>query len=323
MRFDFSRRQNGTEAIPTIESEREGGKLETEKRREIQQTERKLSQKLSQTEKAKRFQELHQGYGIFALPNVWDVTSALIFEAEGYQAVGTTSAGVAASLGYPDGEQLPKSELIEVVRRISRAVELPVTVDIEAGFGDSVEEVAQSVREVIEAGAVGVNLEDSKKDGSDSLFEIEEQARKIEAIRNVAIEKDIPLLINARTDIFYPAVAFEGDREQEAITRLKAYRKAGADCLFTPFVTDFDLIYRLCQGAGGPLNILAVSGTPPIMQLENAGVKRVSVGSGVYRSAMGHVRRVAFSLKNSGNFDLMLEGTLPFPEMIEMLERSL
>ena len=280
------------------------------------------TRKLTQLEKANRFRELHQGYGVFVLPNVWDVTSAIIFEAEGYQAIATTSAGVGASLGYPDGELLPKVELLEVVRRISSAVGIPLTVDLESGYGTTPEEVARSVAEVIEAGGVGVNLEDIGKDGANKLFSIEEQVEKIRAVRAMGESKGVPIVINSRTDIFYPAIAFEGDRLTEALLRLRAYREAGADCLFAPFVTDFDTIYQLAQGCGGPLNVLATTGSPPIMQLENAGVKRISLGSGIYRSAMGTVRKIAQSLKNTGNFDLMLDGQIAFPEMMQMLEKS-
>ncbi len=280
------------------------------------------ARKLTQLEKANRFRELHQGYGVFVLPNVWDVTSALIFEAEGYQAIATTSAGVGASLGYPDGKLLPKVELLEVVRRISSAVGIPLTVDLESGYGTTPEEVARSVAEVIDAGGVGVNLEDIRKDGSKKLFSIEEQVEKIIAVRAMGESKGVPIVINSRTDIFYPAIAFEDDRLTEALLRLRAYREAGADCLFVPFVTDFDTIYQLAQGCGGPLNVLATTGSPPIMQLENAGVKRISLGSGIYRSAMGTVRKIAQSLKNTGNYDLMLDGQIAFPEMMQMLEKS-
>ncbi len=266
---------------------------------------------MTQQEKAAFFRRLHQGPDILLLPNAWDVVSARIFEVAGFPAVGTTSAGVAASLGYPDGEHVSRDEMLEVVSRIASAVSIPVTADVESGYGDAVE----TARAVAEAGAVGMNLEDTCGEAGDTLTDL---AIQTGVIRELAALQ-LPLVINARTDIFLAHIGEAETRLVRTVDRLNAFRDAGADCVFAPGVSDAKTISRLAQDVRAPLNILATQGTPDARELQRLGVARVSVGSGPARAAWGLVRRIAHELRDSGGFTAMLENQIPYDEVNRML----
>ncbi len=191
-----------------------------------------------QAEKAATFRKRHDGSRILVLPNAWDVASARLLEAAGFAALATTSAGVAWVLGYPDGERIPRDVMLDAVRRIVGRVSVPVTADMVAGFGPSPEHTAQTVHAVIAAGAVGLNLEDSTGDPSTPLVDMTLQVERIQAARAAATADGVPVVINARTDVFLAAVGAEATRIDHAVRRANAYRKAGADCLFVPGVQD-------------------------------------------------------------------------------------
>ena len=229
--------------------------------------------------------------------------SARIFEEAGFPAIATTSAGVANSLGYPDVERIPRDEMIWMVKRIAGAVSVPVTADVEAGYGDPV----GTARAVLDAGAVGMNLEDSSVDGS--LADLAAQVRIIEQIRAAA-----DIVINARTDIYLFGVGDEATRFERTVERLNAFHKAGADSLFVPGVRDPETIERLTKAVHGPLNILATAGVPSISELERLGVRRVSVGSGPMRASMGLTARIAKELKEHGTFATMTDSAMPYLE---------
>ncbi len=248
--------------------------------------------------KADLLRELHRP--VLVLPNAWDAASARIFEKAGFAAIGTTSAGISFSLGYADGERVPRGEMMNAVERIARAVQVPVTADVETGYGDA----EQTAREVCAAGAVGMNLEDSTSDG---LFDL---APAIRAVREA-----VPaMVINARTDIFWLRIGDEASRFERAVERLNAYREAGADCLFAPGVHDGATIARLVEAVRGPLNVLAVAGTPPVAELSRMGVARVSTGSGPMRATLGLLDRVARQLHKDGAYLAMLYGAMPYVE---------
>ncbi len=260
--------------------------------------------------KADVLRQLHQGPRILVLPNAWDVASARIFEEAGFPAIATTSAGVANSLGYPDVERIPRDEMLWVVKRVAQGVAVPVTADVEAGYGDPV----GTARAVLDAGAVGMNLEDSSLDGS--LADLAAQVRLIEQVRGAS-----DIVINARTDVFLFAVGDEATRFDRAVERLNAYRKAGADSLFAPGVRDAETIGRLAKAVNGPLNILATAGVPNMAELERLGVRRVSVGSGPMRAAMGLTQRIAKELKEDGTFAAMTDGAMPYKEANELFTK--
>jgi 2-methylisocitrate lyase-like PEP mutase family enzyme len=276
--------------------------------------------KRTQAELARQFLELHRGPRILVLPNAWDVTSARIFEDAGFPAIGTTSAGVANSLGYPDGQKIPREEMLAVVRRIAEAVEVPVTADVEAGFGSTPEEVAYTARAVIAAGAVGMNLEDGVEGRPDLLADVNLQKEIILAVLGVAAASRVPCVLNARTDIFLYGIGPAETRLARTMERLNAYRAGGAQALFAPGVKDKNTIAQLARGVAGPLNILATVGTPPIAELEQLGVARVSVGSGPMRGTLGFLGRMARQLREEGVFTLMTEGALPYADANRLVQ---
>jgi 2-methylisocitrate lyase-like PEP mutase family enzyme len=276
--------------------------------------------KKTQAELARQFLELHRGPKILVLPNAWDVSSARIFEDAGFSAIGTTSAGVAFSLGYPDGQKIPRGEMLAVVRRIAEAVEVPVTADVEAGFGSTPEEVADTAREVIAAGAVGMNLEDGVEGKPDLLADVNLQKEIILAVLGVAAASRVPFVLNARTDIFLYGIGPAETRLARTIERLNAYRAGGAQSLFAPGVKDKETITQLARGVTGPLNILATVGTPPTAELEQLGVARVSVGSGPMRATLGFLDRMARQLRDEGVFTLMTEGALPYADANRLVQ---
>jgi 2-methylisocitrate lyase-like PEP mutase family enzyme len=278
--------------------------------------------KKNQAKLARQFLELHRGPKMLVLPNAWDVASARIFEDAGFSAIGTTSAGVAFSLGYPDGQKIPRDEMLAVVRRIAEAVDVPVTADVEAGFGSTPEEVADTAREVIAAGAVGMNLEDGVEGKPELLADVNRQKEIIRAVLEVGEGAGIPFVLNARTDIFLYGIGSAETRLARAIERLNAYRAAGAPSLFAPGVKDKETIAELARGIAGPLNILATFGTPPVAELQQLGVARVSVGSGPMRATLGFLGRMARQLSEEGVFTLMTDGAVPYADANRLLQQD-
>jgi len=263
------------------------------------------------TEKISLLRRLHSGAKILVLPNAWDVASARIFETAGFPAIGTTSAGIANSLGYADGERIGRDEMLAVVRRIARAVSIPVTADMEAGYGDP----AGTAQAVVDAGACGMNLEDSIRGGEGSLVDLAAQIKTIQVIR-----AKTDLVINARCDVFLASVGDPATRLERTIERLNAYRNAGADCLFVPGVRDADTIGKLAAALKGPLNVLAVAGTPPVAELERLGVARVSIGSGAMRASMGLTQRIARELLERGVYASFTDGALLYAHANKLFE---
>jgi 2-methylisocitrate lyase-like PEP mutase family enzyme len=274
-----------------------------------------------QIDKAERFRRMHHGPGILVLPNAWDAGSARIFEAAGFQAVATTSAGVANALGYPDGQRIPRDEMLFVVRRIAQTVSIPVTADIEAGFGETAAEVADTARLFIEVGAVGINLEDSAKTGEPRLLPVSEQVERIRAVRSAANEIGVPLFINARTDAYLVPLD-NGRRFDETVERANSYLAAGADCAFPIVVRDADTIGLLVQAIDGPINILALPGAPTVAELGWLGVRRVSMGAGPCRAAMGLTQRIAEELRDQGTYRGFMDGAMPSADANALFAKS-
>jgi 2-methylisocitrate lyase-like PEP mutase family enzyme len=271
-----------------------------------------------QKSKANNFRALHHGPGVLILPNAWDVVSARVFEESGFGAIATTSAGVAFSLGYPDGQKISREEMLARVTRIARSVKVPVTADVEAGYGPRPEDAARTASDVIAAGAVGMNLEDATHDAAHPLYDLSLQLERIRAVREAALKTGVLLVLNARTDVYLAKVGDPGTRYDEAIRRLVAFRDAGADCVFLPGVIDAETIARVVKDVKCPLNILTGPGAPPIPELQKLGVARVSVGSGPMRATLGLVKRIAEELKGSGTYTT-LEGGIPHADVNRML----
>lgn len=270
-------------------------------------------------EKAELFRKLHAGPEILVLPNAWDVVSARIVEEAGFPAVATTSAGVANVLGYPDGQRISRAEMLDMVARIARAVKVPVTADLEAGYGKRPEDMAETARELIAAGAVGLNLEDITGERESDQVELSLQVKKIRAVRDAGEKLGVPLVINARTDIYLLPIGPEGTRLERTVERLRAYREAGADCLFAPGVRDRETIGKLVRAVNAPLNILLMPGCPTIAEMGKLGVARVSAGSGLMRAGLGQVQRVAKALRESRDAAAVYEGAIPFVDVNRLL----
>lgn len=273
----------------------------------------------TQQVRARMLCDLHHGPSPLILPNAWDVAGARIFEQSGFRAVGTTSAGIAAALGYPDGEYVSRDEMLAVVARIAHALVVPVTADVEAGYGETPAEVAITARAAIAAGAVGINLEDATGDPLRPLLDTAAQVARIRAAREAAASEDVPLVINARTDVYWLSVGEPDGRFAAVLERLRTYQAAGADCLFVPGVRDEETIGRLVRALAGPLNVLAGAGTPPIAALGRLGVKRVSVGSAPMRATLGLVRRIGEELLREGTYTSLTADAIPYAEVNQLL----
>ncbi|MEA2692235.1 MAG: hypothetical protein QOJ16_1622 [Acidobacteriota bacterium] len=267
------------------------------------------------SERAVRFAELHRGPALLVLPNAWDVPSALVFEAAEFPAVATTSAGLAWAWGYRDGEGIPLAKLVETVERMTAVLRVPLSVDFEAGFGRTAAEIAAAVRAVIAAGAVGINLEDRDFSGSTPLRDLNLQCEILRAVREAADGTGVPLFVNARTDIYLGQIGEPGGRRAHTVERLRAFVAAGADGVFVPALSDPEDIQAVVDGAGAPLNVLALPGVPAVPRLAELGVARLSLGSGAMRAVYGKLREVAAELKGPGTFETFTEGAIPYAEM--------
>lgn len=255
-----------------------------------------------QTQKAEAFRAMHSASKLLLLANVWDVASARIIEEAGFPAIATTSAGIAFAQGYPDGQKISADRMLAVIEQIARAVKVPVTADVEAGYGVTPESAAETARAVIEAGAVGMNLEDATGDARRPLFDLTLQLEKIAAIREASSSLRVPLVLNARTDVYLLQLGDPAKRYDAALSRLQAYRDAGADCLFIPGLRDAATIGRIVKDLGCAVNILGGPGTPSAAELLALGVRRVSLGSAPMRATLGLLRRVADELKTDGTY---------------------
>lgn len=261
---------------------------------------------------------MHTGARAVLLANVWDAGSARIIEESGFPAIATTSAGIAFAQGFPDGQKIPAEQMMAAIAQIAGAVQVPVTADVEAGYGQQPEDAARTARNVIEAGAVGMNFEDATGDPDHPLTELSLQVERIWAIRQTADALGVPLVLNARTDVYLAQVGEPARRYDESVRRLAAFRDAGADCVFVPGVRDVETIRRLVGDLKCPVNILAVPGAPPVSELTALGVKRISLGSGAMRAAMGLLRRLAEEVESVGTYAL-LEGAPSHTEMNQLM----
>lgn len=269
----------------------------------------------SQAGKAQAFLNLHHQDQMLVLPNAWDVASARIFEVEGFEAIATTSAGVAASLGYADNQMVPMDEMLGAVRRMAKGVSVPVTADIEGGYSTTAGGTADAVQQFLETGIVGINLEDRDARNPSTLFEIELQSDRIKAVREMAEDEGVHLVINARTDVFLESIGDPGSRFARTVKRSNAFMEAGADCIFIPGAFDEKTVSELLKEIQTPVNIIVGPTTLTLKQLQELGVSRVSLGSGPARAALGFTRRLAAALKNEGSYALMMDGAIPYPEV--------
>ncbi|CAM5532104.1 isocitrate lyase/PEP mutase family protein [Streptomyces narbonensis] len=245
--------------------------------------------------KAQLLHSYHSG-STLVLPNAWDAASAALFAEAGAKAVATTSGGVSWALGRPDGQGLSRTEMLAMAERIASVVDVPVTADIEGGYGPSAHDVAETVRAAVAAGVVGINLEDSGAADS-TLFGVEAQAERISAAREAAAQVGVQdLLINARTDVFLFEVGAASERFDEVVSRAKAYAEAGADCLFVPGLVSLPVLKLLVAASPLPVNAMTGPGGPGVAELAAAGVQRISVGTAMAEIAYTAARAAAREL---------------------------
>jgi 2-methylisocitrate lyase-like PEP mutase family enzyme len=259
----------------------------------------------TQREKADLLRKLHRRGEPLVLVNVWDAVSARIIEELGFPAIATTSAGISWLEGYADGERLPREHMLAGVARVTQAVGVPVTADLEAGYGPSAEDAIATAQGALAAGAVGLNFEDWDPQRS-ALTDINAQTTRIAAMRKAADETGVPLVINARTDVFLKDVGDSGEwRMEEAIRRGNRYLEAGADCAFVPGVTDESTIATLAREIAGPINVLAAPATPTVARLGELGVARVSLGASAMAHTLTQFRGLATEVKETGAFQFI------------------
>lgn len=269
----------------------------------------------TQQNAATQFFEMHQGPSMLVLPNAWDAGSALLIEKCGAKSIATTSAGVAWSHGYPDGDLLPLTLLTATISAISRVIRVPLTTDMEGGYSSDPAIVAQTAAAVIDSGAVGINIEDGA-DTPDLL------ARKIEAIKDVASRSSVNLFVNARTDVMLRQLVPQPQAVDEVVKRAKRYADAGADGIFVPYIVNAADIKRVAEEVRLPLNVLARPGLPAAAELQRLGVRRLSAGSGIVQHLYGRTQVLASGFLAEGSSEPMYEGAMLYPDINQLLSRS-
>ncbi|HEY7300717.1 MAG TPA: isocitrate lyase/phosphoenolpyruvate mutase family protein [Xanthobacteraceae bacterium] len=272
--------------------------------------------KAQQINMAAWFRARHHASPVLLLPNVWDAVSARLFVDAGFEALATTSGGVAWALGYPDGERAPWSEVVAATARIVRSAQVPVSADIEAGYGAAPAEVAAHVAEIIDTGVVGINLEDGLHGG---IRSIADAAARLSAAREAARKKDVPIVINARCDIFHLQHGEEPPRFDATVERCKAYLAAGADCIYPFGLRDAAIIADFVKAVGAPVNVTGRPGMPDAAALARIGVARITIASAPALVMMSGIQKLAAELRASGSFE-MLNAPLRRPDAQKLFQ---
>lgn len=247
--------------------------------------------------RAEEFQHLHKNDELFIIPNVWNAGSAVIFEKAGFKSVATTSAGIAFALGYADGEDISLNDLSLVVRQITSRINIPLSVDFERGYAETAEEIKDNAFALIDAGAVGFNIEDGRTDGT--IDDLEHILMKIKVLVEVRRETNLQFVINARTCAYWLNYGNEKERLQLVIDRCNSFANAGADCVFVPGAISETDAEALVDGIKAPLNLIANPLFNDFEKMNEIGVRRISIGSGAVRSVFNHLINLSSNLKNN------------------------
>ncbi|MDQ6943114.1 MAG: isocitrate lyase/phosphoenolpyruvate mutase family protein [Candidatus Eremiobacteraeota bacterium] len=255
------------------------------------------------------FRALHDGPELFIIPNGWDVVTSRIFEDAGFPAIATSSAAVANALGYPDGNALDVNLHLAAIERIVRALDVPVSADVESGYSDDTTALTAFITRLAATGVAGYNLEDVKAEGE--LYPLDEAVARMRAARAAAPDA----FLNARTDVYLMGIGPAETRFERTVERLRAFAEAGADGVFVPGVMDAETIGELAAAAPLPLNVLAGPKSPDAAALQALGVRRVSVGSGPMRRTLGVLRDIAHELRGAGTFSYTREASVPYAEL--------
>jgi len=267
---------------------------------------------------ADAFRSMHHGE-MLILPNAWDALSARVFAEAGCKAIATTSAGVAWSLGYPDGERVPWNDFLAATGRIARVLSVPLTVDFESGFSATSAELAEHVRAVIGAGASGVNLEDSRDHAAHGLLPLEIAAERISIVRDAAAKEGVPIVINARTDSYLQPAGGGVVPFADVVQRCRRYVSAGADCVYPIGLADIHLIGQLTAELRSPVNIMVRPGAPTLNELRAAGVARVSTATGPALLTAGVLMSSIVKLKETGSAE-HFASPFTYPRMQKLFE---
>ena len=271
-------------------------------------------------EKSRRLRELVLAPEILVMPGAYDVLSALLFEQLGFKAIQGTSGGIAASLGYADGEVMSREQFIEISGSFAAAVSVPFNADGERGYGDE-NGVRETVRALVARGVAGMNLEDGAAKGRGGLVEVSEQLRKLKAVMETKRELGSEFFLNARVDAFHVITDDPKKALDEAISRGNAYAEAGADCIFYLFLHSAETIGRIAKEVKAPISILAGAQSPSVRELQDLGVARVSYGSSFLKAAIGAVRQLALELQGNGTVTA-LKDALQTPEIAALVARK-
>ncbi|MDX6182421.1 isocitrate lyase/phosphoenolpyruvate mutase family protein [Flavobacterium sp. Fl-77] len=265
----------------------------------------------TQKEKAQQFHKLHNTGELFVLPNIWDPLGAALLENLEYPAIATASASVAYSNGLSDGEKITFDEVLNNLGKITNSVNIPVTADIESGYATNNKELENNIKRLIEKGIVGINIEDTNR-STNNLYTIKAQCDRIKLIKKVSIEMDIPLFINARTDVFLHEDSYttEESKFEEILNRGLAYKDAGANCFFPIAITSQENIQQLFAQLKMPINILTIPGIPDLITLHNLGVVRVSLGPSLLKIAIKAMKHIALQFKENQGLSTIIENEI-------------
>jgi 2-methylisocitrate lyase-like PEP mutase family enzyme len=272
--------------------------------------------------KSRRLRELVRAPEILVMPGAYDVLSALLFEQMGFKAIQGTSGGIAAALGYPDGEVMSRDQFVEITGKFAAAVSVPVNADGERGYGDE-NDIKETVRRLIALGVAGMNLEDGaggKPGGARGLVELSQQLRKIKAVVETKRALGSEFFLNARVDAFHVMTDDPKKALDEAIQRGNAYAEAGGDCIFYLFVHSSDIIGRLAKEVKAPISILAGPQAPSVSELQDLGVARVSYGSAFLKAAIGGTRKLAHEILEKGTITALKDG-MQTPEIAALIAK--
>jgi len=263
---------------------------------------------------AETFHALHRPGDLLILPNAWDAGSAKVIEDAGAQAIATTSGGVGWALGYPDGNALPVQLLAALVKNITNVIRVPLSVDVEGGYTNKPEAIAENLKPIIDAGAVGINIEDGE--GTPELL-----AQKIEQARKLAEKLGVDLFINARTDVYLQEIGSPESRPEETIVRAEKYRNAGANGIFVPGLSESSDIKTVVSGVQMPVNLMAWPDLPSASKLSKLGVQRLSAGVNISTAIWQHVSKLSKKFLETGSSNVLFEENMPYSKLQKLFTR--
>ena len=274
---------------------------------------------MNQPEKAESFRQQHHDKKMLLLPNVWDTITARLISSAGFRSLATASFSVAAANGYEDGEKIPFDKVVKVVAEITNAVDVPVSVDFERGYADDLPSLADNVKRLLAAGAIGINIEDRTSSGKD-LFSLREQCKKLETIREAGIKYGVNIFINARTDAYLLKTG--SNFMDETIERGKSYQDAGADCFYPILMDNYSDIQRVLAEISLPLNVLLMKPVGDLKKLEDIGVKRVSLGPGSLKYVLTKLRSMVVNLTRYDTAELFSEELISTGDVMSLVKKN-